>query len=53
MNRIARLFEQVGNDYPNEMHMTFNPHTQDYDVTATMHTGGNWASAVNMSLARG
>lgn len=43
LDQIIELFDHVGNDYPNEMQMVFNPDTLDYDVTATMHTGGNWA----------
>ncbi|MEX0718392.1 MAG: hypothetical protein WD066_17485 [Planctomycetaceae bacterium] len=43
LHQIIQLFDRVGNDYPNEIRMVFNPDTQDYDVTATMHTDGNWA----------
>lgn len=42
LEQIIQLFDQVGNDYPNEIQMVFNPDSGDYDVTATMHTGGNW-----------
>jgi len=41
--QIIQLFDQVGSDYPNKIRMVFNPDTQDYDVTGTMHTGDDWA----------
>jgi hypothetical protein len=44
LDAIIELFERVGNDYPNEMRMVFTPDTQDYNVTATMHMGANWAT---------
>ncbi len=43
LDQIIERFDCIGTDYPNEMRMVFNPKTQDYDVSATMHTGGNWA----------
>lgn len=43
VDQVIHLFDHAGNDYPNEVRMVFNPKTKDYDVTATMHTGGNWA----------
>ncbi|MDQ7837229.1 MAG: hypothetical protein RDU59_01905 [Thermodesulfobacteriota bacterium] len=33
VDRLIRLFRQVGNDYPASARMVFNPEKQDYDVT--------------------
>jgi len=41
--QIIGLFELVGIDYPNESVSRFNKEKQDYDVSAVMHVGGNWA----------
>ncbi len=35
--QIIKLFKQVGEDYPNDVQMIYNPKKRDYDVRAITH----------------
>lgn len=35
IQKVIELFEKVGSDYPNEVHMKFNKQKRDYDVIST------------------
>lgn len=43
LDTVIQLFDCVGNDYPNDVRLKYNEDLKDYEVTATMHTGGDWA----------